>query len=1520
MSTPKTNTAYEFTIALLDTAVAGAFKASPTLAAGDFKVSIDNGAYNNLSSLPTIAPAGSINVRIQLTDAEMNGTKITVQAIDAADDEWDDALIFIDATATTINEIVRSTTPANTLDVNANGNVGIDFGNIDGILTKDFVSWVDDSEHVGLNFVDTSGVLGNDSVSWIDSNDRTNVGRWIDTAVTLSSTTSKPEMDMFSISDEALPANNLQLQYNTSGLIGSTFPSFQDQLDNFAAGGGAPNAVAESRTLTTGLETNTFADTQTLDGITHDIADDGGVIDFYYQFDVTSTGTPTSIIWTGFAQSNGDSYNVFGWNWSGTSWDQIGTIDGKNGTNTVEKIFLMTTAHVGTGGDEGKVRFRIQSTTGTEIFTDRILCSFASALTVGEITSDLDANSLQLIAISGDAHELLIDWRNGGRLDLILDNVLADTNELQTDWANAGRLDTILDSILSDTNELQTDNIPTLISALNNISTAQVNAEADQALSDFFTSSAQLVDDVWDEVLTGATHNVATSAGRRLRQIEAAFVLHTGTAQAGTSNTIQLDTGANANDDFYNHSRVIITENTGVEQERIIVDYDGATKIATIAPPWVTNPASGSEFEIEPAISHAETNSKTVTVGLAQSGTSNTIKLASTESSITDFYKNDVVSIDSGTGEGQERIITAYNSTTKVATVEPDWNINPDTTSEYVIEEALVVADIFAISNDVTAANNLELDYDGTGYNKSASTIGTTTLNTDMRGTNSAALASVCTELRLAELDAANLPTNIDAIETDTNELQTDWKNTGRLDTILDSILADTNELQTDNIPSLINGLNDISISGIWDELTSGHTRVGGFAVAITDILADTNELQADWTNTGRLDTILDAIVADTNELQTDDIPTLISNLNNVSTAQVNAEADQALSDFFTSSVQLVDDIWNEVLTAGTHNVATSSGRRLRNLESGNYQLGSIWIDTINGTAGTDIGENGTAENPVASLADAVTLSASTGLNRFQLAPGSSITLISSFVNYIFAGQGAIIALGNQTITGSIFIGLIVTGIGSDGTGKVVFDDCSIGTSILSCTLPPCHIHASDIVNTIIAQAAGDFFLDRCVSNVIGIDAPIFDFAAVGVVNLHIRNYSGGMQLENMDSADTASIEGWGQVIEGTCTGGTVVIRGHFTVSGITNLTLVDDARIDIGQINTEADTALTDFFTSSAQLIDNIWNELTSGHAVGGSFGVATIDILADTNELQTDDIPGLISAVQSDTDNIQTRLPTSLIDGRMNSDMESINDNTAAAVRLSRWLLAGKHGTASAGTASSITLVGGESSITDFYRGYLVALSAGTGQDQARLIIAYNGTTKVATVSPNWKTPPNNGTDYVLIPDGRVELLTTTQTSIDAIEADTNELQTDDIPTLIAALNDLSQAEVTGGAYAMNTDVNGSIRIVDGTGTGELDTNAGAIVQVDQLGTQAKADINAEIVDVMNVDTITLPGQVTPPSSPTRTQMQAHLYKSWLFKVDQSSALQRLYASDGSTVDQQRTVGEAGGIVTLGPITTGP
>ena len=59
-----------------------------------------------------------------------------------------------------------------------------------------------------------------------------------------------------------------------------------------------------------------------------------------------------------------------------------------------------------------------------------------------------------------------------------------------------------------------------------------------------------------------------------------------------------------------------------------------------------------------------------------------------------------------------------------------------------------------------------------------------------------------------------------------------------------------------------------------------------------------------------------------------------------------------------------------------------------------------------------------------------------------------------------------------------------------------------------------------------------------------------------------------------------------------------------------------------------------------------------------------------------------------------------------------------------------------AQAGSATSITLSTSSSATTNFYVGRTVRILAGGGLGQARLITAYNGTSKVATVSPAWDT----------------------------------------------------------------------------------------------------------------------------------------------------------------------------------------
>lgn len=77
-----------------------------------------------------------------------------------------------------------------------------------------------------------------------------------------------------------------------------------------------------------------------------------------------------------------------------------------------------------------------------------------------------------------------------------------------------------------------------------------------------------------------------------------------------------------------------------------------------------------------------------------------------------------------------------------------------------------------------------------------------------------------------------------------------------------------------------------------------------------------------------------------------------------------------------------------------------------------------------------------------------------------------------------------------------------------------------------------------------------------------------------------------------------------------------------------------------------------------------------------------------------------------------------------------------------------------AAAGAAGSITLDSGASSVNDFYNGCLIALVAGTGAGQARVVRDYVGATKVATPGRDWATAPDATTLFVILPGGEVEL----------------------------------------------------------------------------------------------------------------------------------------------------------------------
>lgn len=81
----------------------------------------------------------------------------------------------------------------------------------------------------------------------------------------------------------------------------------------------------------------------------------------------------------------------------------------------------------------------------------------------------------------------------------------------------------------------------------------------------------------------------------------------------------------------------------------------------------------------------ADTGFKSFRSNTAQAGGASTITLDASASATNDLYNNNLVVLTGGTGAGQSNYITDYDGTTKVATVNTAWTVQPDNTTTFAI-------------------------------------------------------------------------------------------------------------------------------------------------------------------------------------------------------------------------------------------------------------------------------------------------------------------------------------------------------------------------------------------------------------------------------------------------------------------------------------------------------------------------------------------------------------------------------------------------------------------------------------------------------------------------------------------------------------------------------------------------------------------------------------------------------------------------------------------------------------------
>ena len=379
-------------------------------------------------------------------------------------------------------------------------------------------------------------------------------------------------------------------------------------------------------------------------------------------------------------------------------------------------------------------------------------------------------------------------------------------------------------------------------------------------------TAATITDAIWDEALTGATHNTPTTAGRRLREL-ASTVIYSNTAAGGGTTYITLDAGASATDGAYDPAVVSIIGGTGIGQSRLIMEYTGATRRAYVDRDWKVTPDNTSEFVI-----NAHPGRETTNEGILTSATDNTAVLNAFASAEDNVYAGYFLFIRAGTGQDQVAVVSHYNGGTKTVTLEQDWEVNPAAGSVYsllpnhhhtnteaqALAEAAIDAKFTFAGTDVQATLDGELvtlangahggaaatlvlsDYASfkvTGFSTHSAADVYTAFGT---GANLTSLASAA---NLAIVDGI-----VDNILIDTNELQTEWADGGRLDLILDTAAAGGGLTAADVWGYATRTLTAFGFTVVTDAASRTASKADVSALATAEVLTAVKDiLEANW-------------------------------------------------------------------------------------------------------------------------------------------------------------------------------------------------------------------------------------------------------------------------------------------------------------------------------------------------------------------------------------------------------------------------------------------------------------------------------------------------------------------------------------------------------------------------------------------------------------------------------------------------------------------------------------------------
>jgi hypothetical protein len=664
-------------------------------------------------------------------------------------------------------------------------------------------------------------------------------------------------------------------------------------------------------------------------------------------------------------------------------------------------------------------------------------------------------------------------------------------------------------------------------------------------------------------------------------------------------------------------------------------------------------------------------------------------------------------------------------------------------------------------------------------------------------------------------------------IVADTGELQTDWVDGGRLDLLLDTAATAGDPWSTalpgaygagtagkligDNIDAPLSTIDTV-VDGIQTDLSNGTDGLGAIKADTALILTDTGTtLQAELdaiqaaviTNAAGVDIAADIIaikaetaliVADTNELQTDDIPGTIAALNDPTAAVI------------------ADAVWDEVQSG---HVAVGSFGEVAT------EVAAILVDTGTTIPGT----------------------ITTAQNDLDIITGAS------GVNLLTATQNSIDAIETDTGTtlqaelDAIQAAVITNAAGVDIAADIIA--LKAETSLI----------LTDTGTTL--QAELDAIQAAVITNAAGVDiaADIIALKAETVLIVADTNelqtdWVDGGRLDNLLDSASAAGDPWSTALPGAYGAGTAgkIVGDNIDAPLSTIDTVVDGIQTDLsngtdglGAIKAETALILTDTGTTLQAELDAIQAAVIT-NAAGVDIAADIIAmkaetalIVADTAELQGDwvnggrldlildiiaadtttDIPALIATAQADLDIITGATGVNLL-AATQASIDAIELDTGTTLQAELDAI----------QAAVITNAAGVDIAAD-----IIALKAETA-----LILTDTGTTLQAELDAIQAAVITNATGVDIAAD-----IIALKAETTLIVADTNELQTDDVPGLIAALNDAPAVSAATIADAVLDEAMAGHVAAGSLGKAVADIEVDAALILVDTGTTLQAELDA-------------------------------------------------------------------------------